>query len=100
MRDGCSAPGSAGGGIQCQNHEPIDPRKPRSRERPPLEDIVDLVTTGPEVGGVANRETAVVVSDLFRQAEHTVLVAGFSLLTSHGSGGVVISVLYTMISTV
>ena len=48
-------------------------------ERPRLEDIVDLVTTGPEVGGVANRETAVVVSDLFRRAEQTVLVAGYAV---------------------
>ena len=31
-----------------------------------LEDLVDLVTTGPEAGGVANRSTAVVVSELFR----------------------------------
>jgi phosphatidylserine/phosphatidylglycerophosphate/cardiolipin synthase-like enzyme len=47
--------------------------------RPPLEDSVDLVTTGPEVGGVANRTTAVVVSELFRGAEHSVLVAGYAV---------------------
>jgi len=28
--------------------------------RPPLENLLDLVTTGPEAGGVANRSTAVV----------------------------------------
>ena len=47
--------------------------------RPPLEDLVDLVTTGPEAGGVANRSTAVVVSDLFRNAQRSVLVAGYAI---------------------
>jgi hypothetical protein len=47
--------------------------------RPPLEDFVDLVTTGPEAGGVANRSTAVVVSDLFRNADRAVLVAGYAI---------------------
>jgi len=47
--------------------------------RPLLEDLVDLVTTGPEAGGVANRGTAVVVSELFRGAEHSVLVAGYTV---------------------
>ena len=47
--------------------------------RSPLEDLVDLVTTGPEAGGVANRSTAVVVSELFRGAEHSVLVAGYAV---------------------
>ena len=47
--------------------------------RPSLEDLVDLVTTGPEAGGVANRSTAVVVSDLFRNAQHSVLVAGYAI---------------------
>jgi hypothetical protein len=47
--------------------------------RPPLEDLVDLVTTGPEAGGVANRSTAVVVSELFRNAQRSVLVAGYSV---------------------
>jgi phosphatidylserine/phosphatidylglycerophosphate/cardiolipin synthase-like enzyme len=47
--------------------------------RPPLEDLVDLVTTGPEAGGVANRSTGVVVADLFRSAERSVLVAGYAI---------------------
>ena len=47
--------------------------------RPPVEDIVDLVTTGPEVGGVANRDTTVVVQDLFRRAEQSVLIAGYAI---------------------
>jgi phosphatidylserine/phosphatidylglycerophosphate/cardiolipin synthase-like enzyme len=47
--------------------------------RPPFEDFVDLVTTGPEAGGVANRSTAIVVSELFRGAEHSVLIAGYAV---------------------
>ena len=47
--------------------------------RPPVEDIVDLVTTGPEVGGVTNRDTTVVVQDLFRRAEQSVLIAGYAI---------------------
>ncbi len=47
--------------------------------RPPLEDLVDLVTTGPEAGGVANRSTGVVVADLFRNAQRSVLVAGYAI---------------------
>jgi phosphatidylserine/phosphatidylglycerophosphate/cardiolipin synthase-like enzyme len=47
--------------------------------RPPLEDFIDLVTTGPEAGGVANRNTAVVVGDLFRNAQRSVLVAGYAI---------------------
>jgi len=47
--------------------------------RPPLADLVDLVTTGPEAGGVANRSTGVVVADLFRSAQRSVLVAGYAI---------------------
>ena len=47
--------------------------------RPPLEDLVDLVTTGPEVAGVTNRDTTVVVQDLFRGAEQSVLIAGYAV---------------------
>jgi hypothetical protein len=47
--------------------------------RPPVDDIVDLVTTGPEVGGVTNRDTTVVVQDLFRKAEQSVLIAGYAI---------------------
>ncbi|MBZ5547406.1 MAG: DISARM system phospholipase D-like protein DrmC [Acidobacteriia bacterium] len=47
--------------------------------RPLLEDLVDLVTTGPEAGGVANRSTSVVVADLFRSAQRSVLVAGYAI---------------------
>lgn len=47
--------------------------------RPPLEDLVDLVTTGQEIGGVTNRDTSVVVQDLFRRAKDSVLVAGYAI---------------------
>jgi hypothetical protein len=44
-----------------------------------LEGLVDIVTTGPELGGVANRDTGVVVSALFRDAMQTVIVAGYAV---------------------
>jgi hypothetical protein len=42
-------------------------------------DLVDLVWTGPETRGVTNRDTGVVVRDLFGSAETEVLVAGFAV---------------------
>ena len=47
--------------------------------RPLLEDLVDLVTTGPELGGVANRDTSAVVQELFRRSKRSVLVAGYAI---------------------
>jgi phosphatidylserine/phosphatidylglycerophosphate/cardiolipin synthase-like enzyme len=47
--------------------------------RPPLEDVIDLVTTGPEVRSVTNRDTSVVVRELFHRAEESVLVAGYAV---------------------
>lgn len=47
--------------------------------RSQLDDLVDLVTTGPDAGGVANRSTAVVVSELFRNAQKSVLIAGYAV---------------------
>src|SRR5271170_3673464 len=46
--------------------------------RPAFEDILELVTTAPEMDGIANRDTSVVVRDLFANATHSVLVAGFA----------------------
>jgi phosphatidylserine/phosphatidylglycerophosphate/cardiolipin synthase-like enzyme len=40
---------------------------------------VDLVWTGPEALGVTNRDTGVVVRDLFGSAEREVLVVGFAV---------------------
>lgn len=37
------------------------------------------MTTGPEAGGVANHSTGVVVADLFRSAQRSVLVASYAI---------------------
>jgi phosphatidylserine/phosphatidylglycerophosphate/cardiolipin synthase-like enzyme len=47
--------------------------------RPAPDDAVELVWTGPEVAGTANRDTAVVVRELFAQASDSVTVAGFAV---------------------
>lgn len=48
-------------------------------ERPAVGDLLDLVVTGPATSGAANRDTSVVVSDLFRNAKATVLLAGYAV---------------------
>src|SRR4051794_28630423 len=45
-------------------------------QRPLAEDLIDLVTTGPEAPGINNRDTGVVVRELFAHAERCVLIAG------------------------
>ena len=50
-----------------------------SRQKP-LEDLVQVVTTGPEV--LDGRDTAVVVQEMFRNAKSSVLVSGYKL---HGA---------------
>jgi phosphatidylserine/phosphatidylglycerophosphate/cardiolipin synthase-like enzyme len=57
-------------------------RKDRAR-RPRIEDVLDLVTTGPDVPGVANRDTSVVVRELFANAKQSVLVAGYAVYQGH-----------------
>jgi len=47
--------------------------------RPRVEDVLELVTTGPEVPGIANRDTSVVVRELFANARESVLVAGYAV---------------------
>ena len=47
--------------------------------RSTTEESLELVTTGPEAPGVANRDTGVVVRDLFAYAEHSVLLAGYAV---------------------
>jgi phosphatidylserine/phosphatidylglycerophosphate/cardiolipin synthase-like enzyme len=47
--------------------------------RPRLEDSFQLVTTGPEINGVTNRDTGVVVRELFANATESVLVAGYAI---------------------
>ena len=43
------------------------------------EAVIDVVTTGPEAGATTNRDTSVVVRELFAQAERSVLVAGYAV---------------------
>ncbi len=47
--------------------------------RPCTDDEVELVWTGPEAGGVTNRDTGVVVRELFAGATESVLVAGYAV---------------------
>jgi len=49
------------------------------KERPAGDDFIDLVVSGPEGSSAANRDTAVVVRDLFASAEESVLVAGYAV---------------------
>ena len=51
--------------------------------RPAFDDVLELVTTGPEIEGIANRDTSVVVRDLFANASHTVLLAGYAVYQGH-----------------
>lgn len=48
-------------------------------QRPLAEDLIDLVTTGPQAPGVSNRDTSVVVRELFAHAQQSVLVAGYAV---------------------
>jgi phosphatidylserine/phosphatidylglycerophosphate/cardiolipin synthase-like enzyme len=49
------------------------------QRRPRMEDVIDLVTSGPEARGVTNRDTRVVVRELFAHAQASVLVAGYAV---------------------
>jgi len=49
------------------------------KNRPRAEDKVILVTTGPEAGGITNRDTRVVVSQLFSNACNDVLLVGYAV---------------------
>ena len=48
-------------------------------DRPPLEDLVDLVTTGPANGEEGGRDTSIVVRDLFHNAKNSVVVIGYAV---------------------
>ena len=50
----------------------------RGRNRA-TEDLIDLVTSGPEAPGITNRSTAVVVRELFAHAQQSVLIAGYAV---------------------
>ena len=49
------------------------------QRRPRLEEMVDLVTTGPDVEGTGGRDTSVVVRELFANAHQSVLLAGYAV---------------------
>jgi phosphatidylserine/phosphatidylglycerophosphate/cardiolipin synthase-like enzyme len=49
------------------------------QRRPRLEDAVNLVTSGPDAPGLTNRDTRVVVRELFANAKSSVLVAGYAV---------------------
>ena len=51
--------------------------------RPVAEDLIDLVWTGPEAPGIVNRDTRVVVREMFQSAEKTVLIAGYAVYQGH-----------------
>ena len=51
--------------------------------RPHPSDLIELVWTGPEAGGVANRDTGVVVRELFGEAKKTVMIAGYRIYQGH-----------------
>lgn len=53
----------------------IQDRKSQSR----IDAEIELVTTGPVTPGVLNRDTSVVVREMFAGAKETVLVAGFAV---------------------
>ena len=48
-------------------------------DRPPLEDLTDLVTTGPLNSDAGSRDTSVVVRDLFHNATTSVVVVGYAV---------------------
>jgi phosphatidylserine/phosphatidylglycerophosphate/cardiolipin synthase-like enzyme len=48
-------------------------------DRPPLEELVDLVTTAPDSGTTVMRDTSVVVRDLFHSATESVVVIGYAV---------------------
>ena len=48
-------------------------------QRHVAETLFDLVVTGPEAPGVTNRDTSVVVREMFAHAEQSVIVAGYAV---------------------
>jgi phosphatidylserine/phosphatidylglycerophosphate/cardiolipin synthase-like enzyme len=52
-------------------------------QRPMAEDLISLVWTGPEAPGIVNRDTSVVVRELFQMAKENVLIAGYAVYQGH-----------------
>ena len=48
-------------------------------QRASAEGLIDLVWTGPDVPGIVNRDTGVVVREMFRSARQSVLLAGYAV---------------------
>src|SRR5947209_15625594 len=48
------------------------------RQRTPVEHVVQLVTTAPAGNAAVHRDTAVVVQDLFRRAQKSVLISTYA----------------------
>jgi phosphatidylserine/phosphatidylglycerophosphate/cardiolipin synthase-like enzyme len=53
------------------------------RQRPVAEDLIDLVWTGPEAPGIVNRDTSVVVREMFQGAKQSVIIAGYAVYQGH-----------------
>jgi len=53
------------------------------RQRPVANDLIDLVWTGPEAPGIVNRDTSVVVREMFQSARESVLIAGYAVYQGH-----------------
>lgn len=51
----------------------------KSRQQHAVAEDIDLVTTGPEAPGITNRDTSVVVRELFAHAQRSVLLAGYAI---------------------
>src|SRR5262249_37655538 len=49
------------------------------RQRPVADDLIELVWTGPEAPGIVNRDTSVVVREMFQSARESVIVAGYAI---------------------
>lgn len=56
----------------------VDRLRDRSSQLP-----IDLVTSGPEAPGISNRDTSVVVRELFAHAQTSVLVIGYAVYQGH-----------------
>ena len=69
----------AAGGSPATIARSIDLLHQDRKHRPIADDLIDLVWTGPEVAGIVNRDTSVVVRELFRSARHSVLIAGYAV---------------------
>src|SRR5271166_509631 len=59
----------AGGMEPCHLADCVEMLSQDRRQRPVAEDLIGLVWTGPEAPGIVNRDTSVVVREMFRSAK-------------------------------